>query len=364
MKKTRNEGITLIALVITIIVLLILAGVSIAMLTGDNGILTQASNAKTQQEYSSVVEGIKLSVNEYITEKETGETTQSFIDWLKEAGREYINDANEIQIATLLGQELSTGKGSGTSDVYKIEEVTETAKLASNIKVAATTTEENKKYDIVYYDENGTRNVLNTFSINSTEPLEETDPSLFEIDDNGIISLKDYNDYYIGKKTWTIENVVIPSEVDGKKVKYIGSLFEMYDSWETPGFRNIKSIIIPEGVEGIQGYFRCCRGLEKVVLPSTIKYISRDAFDRCSNLTSIEIPDSVTSIGRGAFNSCTSLKSITIPSSVTEMGYDVFDGWTEDQTIYVPFNRGEEPPSGWNQNWYGGSSATIVYAND
>ena len=41
-KKNSNNGITLIALIITIIVLLILAGVSIAMLTGDNGILTQA----------------------------------------------------------------------------------------------------------------------------------------------------------------------------------------------------------------------------------------------------------------------------------------------------------------------------------
>ena len=42
---TNNKGITLIALVITIIVLLILAGVSIAMLTGSNGILTQANRA-------------------------------------------------------------------------------------------------------------------------------------------------------------------------------------------------------------------------------------------------------------------------------------------------------------------------------
>ena len=40
--KNNRQGITLIALVITIIVLLILAGVSIAMLTGDNGIITQA----------------------------------------------------------------------------------------------------------------------------------------------------------------------------------------------------------------------------------------------------------------------------------------------------------------------------------
>ena len=49
-KKKRIEGITLISLVITIIILLILAGVSIAMLTGENGIITQAQKAKTETE--------------------------------------------------------------------------------------------------------------------------------------------------------------------------------------------------------------------------------------------------------------------------------------------------------------------------
>ena len=71
--KGKERGITLIALVITIIVLLILAGVSIAMLTGDNGILTQARNAKEKTEKASELEGIQLAVlgsktkdNEYL----------------------------------------------------------------------------------------------------------------------------------------------------------------------------------------------------------------------------------------------------------------------------------------------------------
>ena len=50
--KNASKGITLIALVITIIVLLILAGVTIATLTGENGILTQANNAKTRNRNS------------------------------------------------------------------------------------------------------------------------------------------------------------------------------------------------------------------------------------------------------------------------------------------------------------------------
>ena len=42
MKITNKRGITLIALVVTIVVLLILAGISISMLTGKNGVITQA----------------------------------------------------------------------------------------------------------------------------------------------------------------------------------------------------------------------------------------------------------------------------------------------------------------------------------
>ena len=61
--KRKERGITLIALVITIIVLLILAGVSIAMLTGQNGILTQAQNAKNRTEEAQAEEENRL--NEY-----------------------------------------------------------------------------------------------------------------------------------------------------------------------------------------------------------------------------------------------------------------------------------------------------------
>ena len=64
MKELREkQGITLIALVVTIVVLLIPAGVSIAMLTGDNGILSQAQNAKNQTEKAEDKERIKLAVN-------------------------------------------------------------------------------------------------------------------------------------------------------------------------------------------------------------------------------------------------------------------------------------------------------------
>ena len=63
-----ERGITLIALVVTIIVLLILAGVSISMLTGQNGILNRASEAKTKTEVSGEKEKIDLAAMEALTD--------------------------------------------------------------------------------------------------------------------------------------------------------------------------------------------------------------------------------------------------------------------------------------------------------
>lgn len=88
MKKNQN-GITLIALVITIIVLLILAGVSIAMLTGDNGILTKATEAGTNSKTSSADEAVKLAVDTIITEHDgvwpTDLTVETFKSKLKKS---------------------------------------------------------------------------------------------------------------------------------------------------------------------------------------------------------------------------------------------------------------------------------------
>ena len=63
MKKVKeNKGITLIALVIIIIGLLILAGISIIALTGENGVLTQVSRAKEQNNKAGIIEEIKLDI--------------------------------------------------------------------------------------------------------------------------------------------------------------------------------------------------------------------------------------------------------------------------------------------------------------
>lgn len=67
----QKKGITLIALVITIIVLLILAGVTVVTLTGDNGILTKVADSKNENIIATEKEKIGLGYNEYRMKKYT-----------------------------------------------------------------------------------------------------------------------------------------------------------------------------------------------------------------------------------------------------------------------------------------------------
>ena len=101
--KSKNKGITLIALVITIIVLLILAGVSIAMLTGSNGILTQAQNASKQTEKASLIEQVQMDI---LGEQANGNSSGIGAGTLQTILNKYFSnvpeDANDIKKDTSL----------------------------------------------------------------------------------------------------------------------------------------------------------------------------------------------------------------------------------------------------------------------
>ena len=93
LKNSRNKGITLIALVITIIVLLILAGISISMLAGDNSILKKAVEAKDLTEVSQEKENISLAYNSVIINKTQKESKSITLDDFDKAIKSYDNNA-------------------------------------------------------------------------------------------------------------------------------------------------------------------------------------------------------------------------------------------------------------------------------
>ena len=96
----RKNGITLIALVITIIVLLILAGVTIATLTGDNGILSQAQKAKESTEVAKFRDAVQLAyMTAYSKNAQNGTYTVSMTDLIRELNNDYpeYNQAGKIE---------------------------------------------------------------------------------------------------------------------------------------------------------------------------------------------------------------------------------------------------------------------------
>ena len=110
----NQKGITLIALVITIIVLLILAGVSIAMLTGENGILTQAGNAKSETNKAEAVERINLALNAVKSEIYNKQVAESSYEPISGNAGSYTLDG---AISTILGKD-TFGTTNGSDKYY------------------------------------------------------------------------------------------------------------------------------------------------------------------------------------------------------------------------------------------------------
>ena len=100
----NQKGITLIALVITIIVLLILAGITIAMLTGENGILTNATKSKAINELGAAKDIISLKANEAVTDY--FETT-----YVTGSTPQYSNNGVRTKVATEVNKLTDHSKG-------------------------------------------------------------------------------------------------------------------------------------------------------------------------------------------------------------------------------------------------------------
>ena len=119
--KRKEKGITLIALVITIIVLLILAGVSIAMLTGENGILTQAQKAKEETENAQAEEENILTNYESVLNSYSGENTE-FTDSLGNkvvvpAGFKVVNPEDNVEDGIII-EDVTHGATAGSQFVW------------------------------------------------------------------------------------------------------------------------------------------------------------------------------------------------------------------------------------------------------
>ena len=130
----KERGITLIALVITIIVLLILAGVTIASITGENGILSKATQASQKTTQEKEREEIKMAVTSGNMKYITGDEGESE-DYIESIQKELDNiaGASKTKVVNDMGVWKVTYKETG-NEYYIKSEHDKNGNLKINIK--------------------------------------------------------------------------------------------------------------------------------------------------------------------------------------------------------------------------------------
>ena len=291
MKKLKNKnGVTLIALAVTIIIMLILAGVTISMLTGNSGITTNASKAKTKSYLADIKEEYEL----YLSEKRMDDEYD--LDTL------YAND----KTIRYEGNEVGTG----------------IAEICSSIKKG-----DEKKFEIIkgkIYYVSQDKNVIPIavelgFSINP-----------YEITDGGVLKSSSMNLYLVDN-----DGHLDLSEYEGKIKTIEAGAFSKVEI--ESGINPLQSIVLPKGITTIgDDAFSYNTSLTSIKIPNTVTSIGKRAFQGCTNLTSIEIPDTVTYIGDYCFSGCNRLQKIKLSKKIQTINQRLLQGCSSLTEIEIP----------------------------
>ncbi len=125
----------------------------------------------------------------------------------------------------------------------------------------------------------------------------------------------------VGSGTCKDENVVIPSEYEGKPVTAIADRTFMNGK--------IKEVSIPDSVETVGKFaFYDCKDLDKVRFGKGVKRIETSAFYGCESMKSITLPNRLEALGACAFSDCEELIKVRLPDSA-KLEEGVFSGCSD-----------------------------------
>ena len=143
-------------------------------------------------------------------------------------------------------------------------------------------------------------------------------------------------------ENYSINNGLLYNEDETKLISVPGDLEEVSiaDTVKTVGSyscygKEIRNIVLPEGVEKIESYAFTTPNIIEISLPSTLKEIKREAFLSCYQLVSIKIPRNVIRLQEDTFFGCYALEMVYIPETVTEIEGDVFFVCNNQLIIYT-----------------------------
>ena len=350
--ERRNKGITLIALVVTIVVLLILAGISIAMLTGENGVISQAKNAKETTEQARVEELVTVAIGSVISKNNgstAGITPKMVADQINEDERRsdvYAENETTFPTDIIFPKEkrkaeanLNSGKIADEANAIYDEDINEADIAPTNIF----------DYEII---NDGTTGSLTLDELpTKTVRITRIKPEYCNFEGhNSDTQKKDYVDtnyeiVYNGTKL--SDSLIIPYQVDGKYIPN-GLEGEFYKVTEVSlaiaqldifGYEhtfasipNVKKIVYPNTVEKIlEGGYGVSESnpITQFVFSNKIKEIPDWFFQYCK-ITSITIPKSITKIGTGAFWKCGNLKTVNYTGTEEEWEKIIIDNCNDD----------------------------------
>ena len=267
----NKKGITLVALVVTIVVLLILAGVSINLVLGQNGLITQTQRTKIITELSTYQEQLDLFLQAKSVESE---------EFYKES-----------LMASKNGVFYNTKKDDSENSIESIiknisDEYLEKIEIVKGNLIINT---QDKRIIKIAQEMNIE---VNPYKMSNGELLSDKD-NLSLVDENGTLTIP-MNVTTIGSGAF--------SDVEG-----------------------LKTIIIPGNVKTISAdAFANNKTLETVIIKEGCEKIGGSAFYNCANLKNVLLPDSITQIDSAAFYNSRKIEEIEIPANLEELKNMVF----------------------------------------
>ena len=320
--KKKDKGITLITLVISVIVLLILASVTIAALSGNNGILTKAKDAKEKTEIGQEKEVVELAT----ISAQMGEKYQSL---------NQVNLQKEIDKQYGEGKTIVRDNGDNTFTVSFIESKREYDITSKGVEKGKDWNEimQNAKAPEEQKEERNT-GVIGIGTDGKTVNMDLWEYTL----NNGTYTLNDIDDIkaedantenkgYLGKIINGKIEGTVPMYIKGKSDKNfipVTNLKDTFINLQNDFDELVTTPVIPSTVTEMQSTFSRCGKLKNITnLPPKLE-IFKWTFYECTSFENFNmfIPNTVTNMG-GTFQKCKNLKRFNseIPNSVINMDY-------------------------------------------
>ena len=354
-------GITLIALVVTIIALLILAGVAINLTIGDNGIITRASKARLTSELATYKEELEM----YSVGKEL--ENNGFMRDTLTAGKEKLNyntkpEGEEGNIKTIINS---------ISDEYleKLEvikgELLINTKDKNEIEIAQSLGIEVNPYDIT--EEGELLSSYGNLLLMSEDGTLTIPERVTKIGEGAFANLEGLKTIIIPGTCKEIAKDAFRNSVDLQNV-IIEDGVQVIGESAFKDCTNLSMIKLPDSLETIEAScFWGCSNLSEITIPSKIKVIKSHTFASCYNLTKVELSENLESIELRGFYRC-NITKIKLPAYLKSIGNDAFGQNKNLTTIEVEEENSvfdfDESRGMLIQNNWENEKRTIVFMTD